>query len=168
MSIAALAVQIGAPILGKILDDKLGRANGALAGEVIQAVAKRAGVPVNQLDTLAETDQPRAIDALREVEKMTPELVALYASGLEFQLAQIKAEAGEPVWARAWRPAGMYMLGLLWLWNTIVLHVCNAIWTIALPPMPYDQLMQISGLYMGLYMGGHTVKDLAEKWKEKT
>ncbi len=162
-AIAALAVQIGAPILAKVLNDKLG-ANAPLVGDVLQAVAKRAGVPVAELDALVEADPPRAVDALREVEKVSPELVALYASGLEFQLAQIRAEQGEPLWARAWRPAGMYMLGLLWLWNTVILHVCNAIWKIALPPMPFEALMQISGLYMGLYMGGHTVKDLAAKF----
>ena len=166
-AIATLAVKIGAPILGKVLNDKLG-ANGALAEEVIQAVAKRAGVPVDQLDDLVESDPPRVVDAVREVERMSPELIALYAKGLEYQIAQIDADAGEPLFARLWRPAGMYMLGLLWLWNTIILHVCNAVWKIALPPMPFDVLMQISGLYMGLYMGGHTVKDLAEKWKEKT
>ena len=162
-AIAALAVQIGAPILAKVLNDKLG-ANADLAGDILQAVAKKAGVPVDALDALVEADPPKAVDALREVEKMSPELVALYASGLEFQLAQLQAEKGEPLLARAWRPAGMYMLGLLWLWNTIVLHICNAIWKTALPPMPYEQLIQLSGLYMGLYMGGHTIKDVAARW----
>lgn len=163
-AIASLAAKIGAPILGRILNDTLGSANGALAGEVITAVARRAGVPVDQLDALVEADEPRVVDAVREVERMSPEMIALYARGLEFQLAQAQAERSEPLFARAWRPAGMYMLGLLWLWNAIILHVCNAIWKIALPQMPFEALMQISGLYMGLYMGGHTVKDLAAKW----
>lgn len=166
MSLSGLAVQIGAPVIGKILSDKLG-ANAGLVSDVLQAVAKSAGVPVEQLDDLAVNNQPRAVDAIREVERQSPELVALYASGLELQLAQLQAEEGEPLWVRAWRPAGMYVLGLLWLWNSVVLHVANAIWKIALPPMPFDVLIQISGLYMGLYMGGHTVKDIADKWKAK-
>jgi hypothetical protein len=45
----------------------------------------------------------------------------------------------------------------------MLLHVANAIWKIALPPMPWDQLIYFSGLYMGLYMGGHTVKDVVAK-----
>ena len=163
MTLATLALQIGSPVLAKILNDQLG-GSGGLAMDIIQAVAKRAGVPVEALDALAAEDQPRAIDALRAVEAQSPELVALYAAGLEYQLAQLQAEATEPLWARAWRPAGMYLLGFLWLWNIMLLHCANAIWKIALPQTPYETLIQISGLYMGLYMGGHTVKDLATKW----
>jgi hypothetical protein len=29
--------------------------------------------------------------------------------------------------------------------------------------MPFEHLMGISALYMGLYMGGHTIKDVAGK-----
>lgn len=165
MSIAALAVRIGAPIIGKILTEQLG-AKGALASDVLQAVAKAAGVPVDQLDALAVDDAPKAVDALRVVERQSPELVALYAAGLEYQAAQFAAE-GESAWARAWRPAGMYLIGLLWLWNIVILHVANAVWKIALPSTPFDVLIQLTGIYAGLYMGGHTVKDLAEKWKSK-
>jgi hypothetical protein len=30
--------------------------------------------------------------------------------------------------------------------------------------MPFEHLMGISALYMSLYMGGHTIKDVAAKW----
>ena len=69
-----------------------------------------------------------------------------------------------PGWKAAWRPLGMYFVMVLWAWQVVILHVCNAIWKIALPPMPYDQLVTFTGLYMGLYMGGHTLKDMASKW----
>lgn len=167
MSIASLAIQIGAPVVGKILTDQLG-GHGGLAIDVLQAVAKAAGVPVEDLDALAVDNQPKAVDALREVERQSPELVALYAAGLEYQTAMLQAEQTEPLWQRAWRPAGMYLIGLLWLWTIVIVHVANAIWKIALPPAPFDVLIQLTGIYAGLYMGGHTIKDLAEKWKEKT
>ena len=166
-AIASLAVQIGAPVVSKILNDQLG-GYGGLAIDVLQAVAKKAGVPVGDLDAFAVENQPRAIDALREVERQSPELVALYAAGLEYQTAVLQAEQTEPLWQRAWRPAGMYLIGLLWFWNIVVLHVANAVWKIALPQTPYDVLLQLTAIYAGLYMGGHTIKDLAEKWKEKT
>ena len=112
--------------------------------------------------------QAQAVDALRVVERQSPELVALYAAGLEYQTAMMQAEQTEPLWQRAWRPAGMYLIGFLWFWNIVALHVANAVWKIALPQTPYDVLIQLTGIYAGLYMGGHTIKDLAEKWKEKT
>ncbi|MFN3938717.1 MAG: hypothetical protein ACK4KW_14205 [Gemmobacter sp.] len=162
--LAGLAAQIGVGLLEKILSDRIGAANGKLAADVVRAVAQRARVEPAELDGLVETDPGRVIDAMREVERLAPELVALHAAEVEAAAALARSEGEGPVWMRAWRPAGMYLLGLLWVWNAIALHVANAVWKIALPPMPFEQLIQLSGLYMGLYMGGHTVKDLAAKW----
>lgn len=163
-ALIALAGSTGAKIVERIIARKFGDGAGQLAGDVMGEIAAKVGVPVDQLDRAAE-DQPAVVTrALREVEERSPELIALYASGLELQRAQLAAEETEPLWMRAWRPGGMYMIGLLWLWNVIVLHVCNAIWKTALPQMPFEQLVQLSGLYMGLYMGGHTIKDAVQKW----
>ncbi|AGH57992.1 hypothetical protein RHVG_00027 [Rhodovulum phage RS1] len=162
--LASLAGSAGIQIIEQILSRKLGDAGGQLAGQVLAEIAKRAGVPVDQLEQAAQDNPGQVIDAMRETEKASPELIALYASGLQLQMAQIEAEKGEPLWMRAWRPGLMYLIGLLWLWNVIILHVLNAIFKTALPPMPFDQLIQLSGLYMGLYMGGHTVKDAVAKW----
>jgi len=163
-ALVALAGSAGLKVVEKIVARKFGDGAGQLAGEVLGAVADQVGVPVEQLDQAAE-DQPAVVTkALQAVEERSPELIALYAAGLELQKAQLAAEASEPIWMRAWRPAGMYLLGLFWLWTVIIVHIVNAAAGTALPPMPVDQLVQISGLYMGLYMGGHTVKDIAAKW----
>lgn len=163
-ALAALALQAGFPILRSVLERKLGDTAGGLAADVLGAVAGRAGVQPDQLEKLAEENPGRVIDAMRQVEQMTPELVGLYAKGLEHQNALLLAEQEEGGWKAAWRPLGMYFVMILWAWQVVILHVCNAIWRIALPPMPYDQLVTFTGLYMGLYMGGHTLKDMAAKW----
>jgi hypothetical protein len=163
-ALLSLAGQVGLPILRRILEDKLGGAGGSLAADVIDAVAARAGVTPDQLDAYAEDSPGVVIEAMREVERMAPELVALYASGLEYQMAVLAAEKGEPLWVRAWRPGWMYLLGLFWLWNIVILHIANAIWKTALPVMPWEILMSLTGIFMALYMGGHTIKDVANKW----
>jgi hypothetical protein len=163
-ALASLAGSAGIKIIERIIGQRLGDGAGQLAGQVLGEIAAQVGVPVDRLEQAAIDQPPAVIDAMRNVEARTPELIALYAAEVELQKQALAAEAGESVWMRAWRPGGMYMIGLLWIWNTIVLHVCNAIWKIALPAMPYDQLVQLSGLYMGLYMGGHTVKDAISKW----
>ncbi|SOC19537.1 hypothetical protein [Rhodobacter maris] len=163
-ALAALAGSAGLKVIEKIIANKFGDGAGQLAGDVLGAIADQVGVPVDQLDQAAE-DQPAVVtQALQAVEARSPELIALYAAGLELQKAQLAAEAGEPAWMRAWRPAGMYLLGLFWLWSVIVVHIVNAAAGTTLPPVPLDQLVQISGLYMGLYMGGHTIKDAVTKW----
>lgn len=164
--LVALAIQIGAPMIRAALEQRLG-ADGRLAAEVASAVARRAGVPVEGIDALAESEPGRVIDAMRIVEGETPELIRLRLAEAEAGAALARSEETDPVWMRAWRPGGMYLIGLLWLWNVVILHIANAVWKIALPIMPFEQLIQLSGLYFGLYMGGHTIKDLASKWVTK-
>lgn len=164
----ALAAQAGLPLLKGILARRLGDSGGRLAGEVIDAVAARAGVAdAAALDALADSTPGKVIEAMREVERDVPEKFNLLLRDSEGRIALLEAEQAEGGWRSAWRPAGMYVIGFLWLWNAVLLHVANAAWKIALPPMPFSELVQVTGLYMGLYMGGHTVKDLAEKWRAK-
>lgn len=165
-ALAALALQSGFPILRSILERKLGDAGGTLAGDVLAALASRANVKPDELEALAETNPGKVIEAMRQVAPMTPELIALYAKGLEHQNALLMAEQEEGGWKAAWRPLGMYFTMFLWAWQVIILHICNAIWKTALPPMPWEHLIAFTGLYMGLYMGGHTLKDMAAKFIE--
>lgn len=166
-ALAALALQTGLPILEQVLSRKLGDQNGSLATTVIRAIAERAGVTADALPELVTENPGRVIDAMREVERMSPELVGLYAAGVQGQFALLQSEAAEPLWARAWRPGGMYLVMFLWLWNIVILHVANAVWKIALPPAPFDALGWLTGIYFSLYMGGHTVKDVVQKWVDK-
>lgn len=162
-AVAALALSSGLPIIRAILDRKLGDANGALAGDVLAAIATRANVKPDELEALAETNPGRVIDAMKQVAPVTPELIALYAKGIEHQNAILMAEQEEGGWKSNWRPLGMYFVMVLWAWQVVILHVANAVWKIALPPMPWGELVTFTGLYMGLYMGGHTIKDVAAK-----
>ena len=155
--LASMALHAGLPVIEKILFGRLGDAGGQLAGQIIRKVAESAGATPETLDDMAASSPGRVIDAMREVEKATPELVALYAADAQLQLAALQAEQGDPTWMRAWRPGWMYLLGFLWLWNRVILHVANAAWKIALPPLDTANLLALTGLFLSLYMGGHTV-----------
>ncbi len=158
-ALTALAIQIGVPLISGILTRRFGASNAQLANDVVGAVARRLGVGTAEVDALAEADAPRAINALREVEAAAPEMIALHAAALEGQFALLQAEQKGPWWGWAWRPAFMWLLAGLWLWTVVLLHVANAIWRIALPPIDPGVLLSVTGIYAALYMGGHTVKD---------
>jgi hypothetical protein len=166
-ALATLALQAGLPVIEKLLSKKLGDQNGQLATTVIRAVAERAGTTPEEVEALATDNPGRVIDAMREVERMTPEMVGLYAAEVQLQLAMAEAEQSDPAWMRAWRPGWMYLLGFLWLWNLVLLHVANAVWKIALPPLPTTDLLALTGLFLSLYMGGHTVLRALGKAGEK-
>lgn len=152
--LAGLAAQAGIKMVERVLTQRLGDDAGAVAGDVLAQVATRAGVTPPELEALAETEPGRVIEAMRQTEPVVPELLA---HEVEMFRARLAAEEAEPYWMRAWRPGMMYLIGFLWLWNIVILHVANAIWKIALPPAPWDVLMTLTGTYAALYMGGHTV-----------
>ncbi|MFN4058204.1 MAG: hypothetical protein ACK4HW_08485 [Roseinatronobacter sp.] len=158
-AVLALATQIGAPLVRQVLSNRIGGRNADLATDVIDAIARRAGVSVPDLDRLAEENPPVVIDAIREAEAALPEHIAHYAQGLEGQFALLQAEQKGHWLGWAWRPAMMWLLAFLWLWQLVILHVANAIWKIALPPADSATLLGLTSVYMALYMGGHTLKD---------
>ena len=162
--LATIAMSAGLPIVEKVLSRRLGDGAGQLATEFLRSIAEAAGTTPDAVEQLAAENPGRVIDAMREVERKSPEMMALYAADAQLQLAALAADQDEPLWARLWRPLGMYFIMTLWLWNAVILHVANAAWKIALPPMPWDILLGLSGLYFSLYMGGHTVKDIVSKW----
>lgn len=159
----AIALNAGFPMIRSILEQKLGDKGGALVADVVGSLASHAGVRPDELEALAKDNPGKVIDAMRQVEPMTPELVALYAKGLEHQFELLQAEMAEGGWKAAWRPAGMWFILFLWAYQIVGLHVANAIWKIALPACPWEQLVTFTGMYMGLYMGGHTIKDVVAK-----
>ncbi|MDO9639669.1 MAG: 3TM-type holin [Pseudotabrizicola sp.] len=165
--LATIALQAGLPLVERILSRKLGDAGGQLAGDVIRSIAGRLTEQPENLEALAEANPGRVIDAMREVERAAPEILAAYDRDLQLQMAVMAAEQGEPTWHRAWRPGWMYLLGFLWLWNLVLLHVANAVWKFALPPLPTTDLLALTGMFLALYMGGHTVLRLMGKAGEK-
>ncbi|WP_299165822.1 hypothetical protein [uncultured Tateyamaria sp.] len=159
-----LAVQFGLPMLENVLNNKFGGQGGALATTVVREVARKSGVEVDQLEQYA-ADHPDVVEvAMRDVEAMAPEMIQLYTAGLEGQFALLQAEQRGVLWKSAWRPGWMYLLGVLWVWNIIGLHMINAIWKWQLPPVDYSILLQLTGLFMALLMGGHTLKDIGKSF----
>lgn len=165
-SLIGVLESIGAPFLKKIITETAPPPFDKIGGAAIDVLA----------DALGTAPDPQAIaDRYLQAPKETSATILQYEADPGLILAGVQqqqatnelllAEQKEPWWGWAWRPAGMWGLGVLWFWNIILLHVLNAIFKIALPPTDPWVLFNLSALYMGLYMGGHTVKDfVAKKW----
>lgn len=163
-ALISLVSTIAAPLVRDILTRKIGAQNARLAERVTEAIIERMGGEAD-LDLAAAERDPELIRSIEAVEReVAPELVALYVAETEARKELLSAEDDEPLWYKAWRPLWAYTVLCLWLWNVIVLHVANAIWKIALPQMDLVVLLQLSALYLSLYMGGHTVKAVASSW----
>lgn len=164
-TLISLAIEIGAPFVRKALSDKFGPENARFAEDVVVAISERVGVTPADLEAHAQAHPDEVREAIHEVERMTPEMMEVMLAENRTREALLMAEAAKGGWTSAWRPLAMYMLGFLWLWNIVALHVFNAIFKIALPPTDLNVLLTLTGIYMTLYMGGHTAKEVAKVWK---
>lgn len=178
MALESILLGVGGQLTSKIIARKLGPQFGDLADDVIGSLGEVFGVepePAKIEQAISATGPTEARKKVAEVEGRSAELVLAQAelqkaenSQLQLINAQIAQDKDGGWFGWAWRPAGMWGLGVLWFWNIIVLHVINAIFKIALPQADLALLLQLSALYLTLYMGGHTVKDFAaKKWGRK-
>lgn len=159
--------KVGAPFLKQIVQGSLPAPWNNLGGVAIDVLADRLGAAANTPEAIVERYQaePSVSAAIIRELDADPAVILAQVEQQKHTNELLLAEMKEPLWTWAWRPAGMWGLGVLWFWNIIGLHALNAIFKISLPPTDSMILLQLSALYMGLYMGGHTVKDfVAKKW----
>jgi hypothetical protein len=106
---------------------------------------------------MAGQDPARIERAVLQAEADTPALVLAHVESQrlanELQLAEM---SGGKVWTWAWRPAWMYFLMAAWGWTLLAI-------ALQVPAIDLPMLMTLTGAYLALYMGGHTLKDVAGK-----
>lgn len=161
--LAGIAAEVGAPLIKKILEPKIGATGGALAETVIKTIAEKAGAEPIDLPNLDRTALEAAIN---QTEAEAPELIALYAAGLEGQFALLQSETREGFWQSAWRWGWMYLLAAFWIWRIIILPLVNRAVDQPIEPVDMAVLMTLTSWFIGLYMGGHTLKELGRNVAE--
>lgn len=108
-----------------------------------------------------EAEAPEILLAWNDRQRMTSELL----------LAEMNS--GEAAWTWAWRPGGMYALGFAWLLYIFVWPLLNLFLRLMGASVELQlivdvaTLLALSGGFISLYMGGHTVLKGIEKWKGK-
>lgn len=160
-----LAGDLVAPMIKKILADKIGGIGGELAGDVIDTIAGKLGVPADEIPTIAAEDPGAVQQAIVATEAVTPELVLAYVESQRLMNETLRAEMdkGGPLWTWGWRPGWMWLLGLLWLYSVVLRPVVNAAIGASIEAVDLSTLMTLTGAYLALYMGGHTAKDIFGK-----
>lgn len=163
-----VATRVGAPIVKQLLERHVGGAAGEIGGMIIDAIAGKAGVEPDNLPSLPAKDLEAAVAA---TEAETPGLVAAWLDqqreANRLMLAEL--DRSESWWTWAWRPAWMWFLGFLFLFRLVLVPIADAILgseiaaAVDLPTM-----MTLTAWFMGLYMGGHTLKAALTKWTARS
>ena len=158
------AGELAVPIIKKILGDKLGGAGGEIAGKVIDVIAEKAGVSPEALPDLPTDDLQEAIVA---AEPAAADILMHHVESQRLMNETLKAELdkGGPTWTWAWRPGWMWLLAFVWLYALILRPLTNAAFGASIEAIDLGILMTLTGVFTGLYMGGHTALRGIEKWK---
>ncbi|MCB5204237.1 hypothetical protein LH464_17360 [Neorhizobium sp. T786] len=157
--ILGAAAKVGAPLIKAIVGKHVGPLAGSLAGDVVEQIASRAGI---QPEALPDANPALVEEAVREVEHAAPELIALYQAGLTGQFALLQAEQAGGFWESAWRWGWMYLLAFLWSCAFLIFPLLRAS-GFAVDPIDSATLMTLTGWFISLYMGGHTVKEIGKQ-----
>lgn len=158
------ASELAVPVIKKILGDRLGGTSGDIAGKVIDAIAEKAGVspdrlpdlPSGELETAIIATEPEAADILMH---------HVESQRLMNETLQAELDKGGPTWTWAWRPGWMWLLAFVWLYALILRPLANAAFEVSIEAIDLGTLMTLTGVFTGLYMGGHTVLNSIDKWR---
>jgi hypothetical protein len=141
-----------------ILGSAIGGPAGGIATTIGREIARELGVDTPQEAARAIENDPQAVETLRGYEAAHAEELALLGQEQRHMSEILAREDKGPWWQHAWRPAMMWLIGFLWLNNLFLTPLLfNAILKLGVPLAPFDALITLSGLYMSLYLGGHTV-----------
>lgn len=158
------ATRVGAPIVKQLLEKHLGGAAGEIGGMVIDAIAGKAGVQPGDLPSVPAKELEAAVAA---TEAETPQLVATWVEQQREanRLMLAEMDKSDAWWTWAWRPAWMWFLGFLFLFRLVLVPIADAaLGSDIAASVDISTMMTLTAWFMGLYMGGHTLKDLAVKW----
>jgi len=153
------AGDLAIPVIRKILGDRFGGTGGELAGKVIDIIADKAGVAH---DSLPEVPAGELQDAIVAAEPEAVDILMQHVESQRLMNETLKAELdkGGPTWTWAWRPGWMWLLAFVWLYALILRPLANAAFGAAIEAVDLTILMTLTGVFTGLYMGGHTAKSI--------
>lgn len=140
----------GGPLLGSVIGGPVG----TLAGAAIGALAEALGTPATPEAVKAAIDtKPDAAAIVQQVEASKgPEFYALLTKEADAYAALISQEAERGWFYSAWRPAGMWLVLAMWPFAVVLAPIFKIV-------VPMSDLVAFTGLYLTLYMGGHTAKE---------
>lgn len=173
-----LLVKLGGSALASVIGKNFGSEMGDLSKQAIEGLAQMFGAEPNEdavtakVQQMHETDPEEAKARVAYAEAdIAPKLLA-YAEILRAaneqqkmtnDLQQAEREEGGPAawWVWLWQ----YLLMAIWGWVIFLVPIGNAVLRIlgqpdALTTVDAGVLMTLTGAYLALHMGGHTVLEL--------
>ena len=155
--LVSILLKAGVPVLADLVTSR-----SPVAGQVVKSIGDALGVEPTET-AIAEkhlVDPEATEELIRQVEANAPAIWAyLSEANRLMQDTFARAEKTEPWFAWAWRPVWMWLLGVFWVWRIIVVGLTGIDGVISIA-----DLITLTLIIAGFYMGGHTVKDMVAKF----
>lgn len=160
-----VARELAVPVIKRVLSDRLGDTGGDLAGKVIDIIADKAGVAP---DRLPDVPAGELQDAIIAAEPKAADILMQHVESQRLMNETLKAELdkGGPLWTWGWRPGWMWLLAFVWLYALILRPLTNAAFSTSIEAVDLTILMTLTGVFTGLYMGGHTAMSIVSGWRK--
>lgn len=160
--LAPILMKAGAPILKRVLDTEVGGVAGEAGSVVIDSIGAALGVPptVEAIVEAHDKDPDGTEAAIRTVEKDRDWIMYLTAATAARDRMLEREDTRESAFSWAWRPAMSWLVGFLFLWSMVLVPVVNAALNAAVVPPSTNDILQFAGIWLVIYGGGHTAKEL--------
>lgn len=175
MGLENILIDLGAPILAKVIGQQFGPEAQGYAQIGIDTLSEVLGVePTREaVETAVVAPTPAVAAQVAQAEAKMPDVLLAEAekmrAGNQQQMQSnelLKAAMDKgPLWTWAWLYVWQYVLMFFWFWTLIGVYFGNAALRLAgtagaMPAPSIVDLLTLTGLYLGLHMGGHTVLEL--------
>lgn len=175
MALESILLDLGAPILAKVIGQRFGQDAGDIAAVGVKALADALGVEPTRaaVEAAVTAGQPSTGPKVAAAEAEMPDLLLAQAElqrAANVQQQQSNAlllaamDKGPP-WTWSWLYAWQWFLMFLWAWTLVLVYLANAALRLTgdgagLPAPDIASLLTLTGLYLSLHMGGHTILEL--------
>lgn len=180
MALEAILLQLGGAALSKIIAKRFGPDMAEIANVALEALGEAFGVEPKPEAIEKRIDEVRArpngdVEAGNAVTwaeaKVSDRILAEAELWKQVNVQQeqaielLKAQMEEGGLAGAWLWLWQYFLMFVWAWSLVLVHLVNAGARLLgganpLPAPDLTILMTLTGAYLALHMGGHTVLEL--------
>lgn len=159
-----ILASVGAPILKSILENEIGGDVGKTGSVVVDALATALGVdPTPEAIEKAHQADPTATEAVIKQVEESGEAMKAFVEAMKSRDALLAADNGKGLFYDGWRPGLSWTLIFLSLWTWVLVPLVNAVFHAQVAGMAPTELVQFAALWLTIYGGGHTVKDVFGK-----
>lgn len=156
----------GAPILARLVEDRVGGLVGKAGGRVIEALASGLGVePLEDVIAHRADLDPHEFELVAQSvqEEHKPEWLAYLTLATAERNEMLEREDARESWfSWAWRPALSWLLMLLIVNEAMTMPVLRALGS-NIEMVGWENIIAVSGIWLVIYGGGHTVKSVFGK-----